>query len=108
MMIGAIHRMASDRPGGDVLAAAFCRGAPSLPLVGDALRATAFLPGAFLVVAMEAGDSATTALVAAAFSETDFLLPSAERLLSPASFPLRPVADWRDDFFAARRFVDST
>lgn len=102
----AHERMASDRPGGAVLAAAFCRGAPGRPLAGGALRATAFLPGAFLAVDKEAGESATTPLVADAFFETDFLRPFGERFL--ASFPLRPVADRLDDFFAAPRSVDST
>jgi hypothetical protein len=89
----AHDRMASDRPGGAVLAAGCCCDAPSRPLTGGALRATAFLPCAFFVVDLAAGDSLTTALVADALSETGSLLPFAELVLCSACFPPRPVAD---------------
>lgn len=104
----AHERMASDRPGGAVLAATFCRGAPTLPWAVGALRAAALLPGTFLAVDIVAGATSTTALVADALSETDLLLPFAACFLSPASFPLRPAADRLDGFFAAPRGVDST
>lgn len=97
--------MASDWPGGAVLAAALRRGAPGRPLAGGALWATDFLPGAFLAVD-KVDESATTPLVGDAFPETDFLLPFAGCFL--ASLPLRPVVDSRDDFFAAPRLLDST
>ena len=101
-------RMASDWPGGAVLAAGFCREAPGRPLAGGALRATAFLACAFLVADLGAGGSLTTAPVAEALAERRFLLPFAERVLGPACFPLRPVADWLVEFVAAPRRGGST
>jgi hypothetical protein len=104
----AHERMASDWPGGAVLAVGCCPDAPGRPFAGGALRAADSLPDAVFVADLEAGDSLTTALVADFVSETDLLLPFAERLLRPSCFPPRPAADRLVGFVAAPRRGGST